>query len=523
MRITSELSGLSDERALVFGEIYRRDSDWKIRAVGQGYSAGLSGLVTEFGIDVDDAEDRGMGDEVSVVENERGREAAEEVPARADAAVALARRRKPVAKIPADWKERLSPGLPSAVHAELWQRARLFPTVGIRSSAEQEGRTTSVLLSVMSVVPDFGRRIVGLLGAPRGRVETFSEVAFSLAGHDYRPDGVIRVTRGAKEWTALVEVKTAKGSLGNDQVESYIKLARAKGYDAVVTISCDLTVSSSELPFRLESRPPKSVSVFHLSWEAIVTEAALQYASETGDRVQQRLLEELLLYAADQQSGMWSFGDMGRHWVKVRDGIADGTLAATDVATSEICSRFDHLTCHAAMQLTSLTGRTVVAQIPRATGDSVSRAKQLADSGEVFGSLKISGATAPLIINANLARLRIGCSQSVVAPRSGRTSTKVNWLIRQLSAAPPRLRIAAHHFGSRTEVTSALLETVRDDPTVLLPQGGRDIREFTITAEASMGSKRSATENGFVSSLITLVNTFHRDVTEVVKVPRQDA
>lgn len=174
------------------------------------------------------------------------------------------------------------------------------------------------------------------------------------------------------------------------------------------------------------------------------------------------------------------------------------------------------------MQLTALTGQAVLAQSPRAAGDSVSRAKKLADSGEVFGTLRISGATGPLIVNANLARLRIGCSQSVAAPRSGRITTKVNWLLRQLDGAPPRLRVTAHHLGSRTEVTSALLETVREDPSALIPQGGKGIREFTVTAEASMGSKRSATENGFVSSVVALVNSFHRDVTEVLRPARQD-
>ncbi|MGW2252001.1 TerD family protein [Kitasatospora sp. NPDC001660] len=40
--------------ALVVGELYRRSGSWKFRAVGQGYSAGLIGLATDFGITVDD-------------------------------------------------------------------------------------------------------------------------------------------------------------------------------------------------------------------------------------------------------------------------------------------------------------------------------------------------------------------------------------------------------------------------------------------------------------------------------------
>ncbi|MFJ7998274.1 TerD family protein [Streptomyces sp. NPDC096310] len=42
------------ETAFVVGELYRRQGQWKFRAVGQGYDSGLAGLATDFGISVDD-------------------------------------------------------------------------------------------------------------------------------------------------------------------------------------------------------------------------------------------------------------------------------------------------------------------------------------------------------------------------------------------------------------------------------------------------------------------------------------
>ncbi|WP_030931869.1 TerD family protein [Streptomyces sp. NRRL S-646] len=44
------------ETALICGELYRRDELWKFRALGEGYSDGLKGLATEFGISVDESE-----------------------------------------------------------------------------------------------------------------------------------------------------------------------------------------------------------------------------------------------------------------------------------------------------------------------------------------------------------------------------------------------------------------------------------------------------------------------------------
>ncbi|MFF9284640.1 TerD family protein [Streptomyces griseosporeus] len=47
------------ETALICGELYRRGEGWKFRALGEGYSNGLKGLATDFGISVDESEAEG--------------------------------------------------------------------------------------------------------------------------------------------------------------------------------------------------------------------------------------------------------------------------------------------------------------------------------------------------------------------------------------------------------------------------------------------------------------------------------
>ena len=42
----------SVETAMVFGEVYRSNAEWKFRAVGQGYSNGLAGIARDFGVNV---------------------------------------------------------------------------------------------------------------------------------------------------------------------------------------------------------------------------------------------------------------------------------------------------------------------------------------------------------------------------------------------------------------------------------------------------------------------------------------
>lgn len=43
----------ANETAMIFGELYRRGSEWKFRAIGQGYATGLAGVATDFGVSID--------------------------------------------------------------------------------------------------------------------------------------------------------------------------------------------------------------------------------------------------------------------------------------------------------------------------------------------------------------------------------------------------------------------------------------------------------------------------------------
>jgi tellurium resistance protein TerD len=42
----------SVETAMIFGEIYRHNGEWKFKAIGQGYAGGLAPLARQFGVNV---------------------------------------------------------------------------------------------------------------------------------------------------------------------------------------------------------------------------------------------------------------------------------------------------------------------------------------------------------------------------------------------------------------------------------------------------------------------------------------
>jgi len=42
----------SIETAMIFGELYRHNGDWKFKAVGQGFAGGLSAMAKEYGVNM---------------------------------------------------------------------------------------------------------------------------------------------------------------------------------------------------------------------------------------------------------------------------------------------------------------------------------------------------------------------------------------------------------------------------------------------------------------------------------------
>lgn len=535
------IDDLSTETALVFGELYRRDEEWKVRAVGRGYQDGLASLVTEHGVDVsEEGDDVREGEEapsVAVAPEAADAPGAEEpAPADEEAPPTLTapdpgdvdpegsapaaphkrsvsvRRPTRAPRLPVDWDASIP-----ADDGNDWQAARLFSVAGIGSGEEQERRATSALLAVMSMVRELGVALTSRCGAPRGTVTTYIEVPFGQDEEAYRPDGVIQVRRGAREWTALVEVKTSTGRLNAEQIEKYVEIARSRGYDAVITISNELAGGDADHPVAVDRRKLRKVSLHHLSWDQIRAEAVLTARHRgVADATQAKVLDEFIRYMTHARSGMGGLGDMGPSWVKVRDGVKAKTARASDKATGEISARFDELIQHLGHHMTGLLGVEVQSLAPREAPDHASRRQQLADSGLLFGRLKVPGAVDVVVVGADLRADKASASITIAAPRGDtRPLTRVNWLLRQLpDEAKESIRIEAHLAGPRSVSTAALLGKARQDPTCLVPEEQREIRSFTISLEVPLGSKRAAGTGTLIGSVKSTTTTFYADVVQ---------
>ncbi|MCP3420467.1 hypothetical protein [Nocardioides pinisoli] len=401
---------------------------------------------------------------------------------------------------------------------EAWHEARLIPTSGINGAEEQERRATSALLAVLSAVREFGRGFVKPFGAPSGAIECFIEVPFVLGERRLYPDGLIRVSRGAKTWTALVEVKTGPNQLATEQLENYLDIAREHDYDAVITISNEIPAVAGQHPTKVDKRKLRKVALHHVSWSQVLAEAVMQKEFRgVADPDQAWILGELIRYLEHRKSGALEFDDMGEAWVGVRDQVSAGTLRASDKGIAEVAARFDALLRFASLQLGRQLGTEVVPVLSRKeAADPVVRAQALAQTlcatGELSGAIRIPGTVGHLVVNADLRSGRVTCYVDVDAPREGRATTRVNWLLRQLKNAPDSTRVEVFVAHARGSQAAELLSTVREDPSVLVHDPTKEIRAFRLAVSTTLGTKRGRGRGSFIDSVLTAVDGFYGEV-----------
>ncbi|MER6320254.1 TerD family protein [Streptomyces sp. NPDC001581] len=556
------IEGAGVETAFIFGELYRRGDEWKFRAVGQGYETGLAGLATDFGIIVtEDGDEPPVSEETggpghSGESGERGGSEKPGEPAAAGAAgtggtsapvppvppVAPADRTPPVpaapaaepaaaaaaAAVPAQTRgrgprtTRKKVTLPKVAGKSLaendsWQTARLFPVPSLKSDKEREVRATSVLLSVMAQVPELGRRLTAAFGAPAGRMQTFTEVPLPHGDSPKRPDGVIRVERAGRLWTALVETKTNGNPLKAEQVQQYMDIATRRGYEAVITLSNDVALEGAAIvDVKIDGRRKHKVSLWHLSWAEVAHQAQMLIRHEgVGNAAHAWLLQELLEYLQHDNSGCHGFQNMGPAWVPVRNGIDDETIDPADARAVDVVESWERLIRQVCLRLGGELGQKAL-PVQRARRGSDPRARRVAAAGRLCtegrlsAELRVDGAGSVIAVIADLRTGKIRTSVDIPAPEGAYPLATVKRLMRLLSEAPADLHVQSLVEGENGP--RGTLERLRPEPGDLLPRDGALPSGFRLSLIKGMGNSRGNTESGFIRSVDDAVARFHHGV-----------
>jgi hypothetical protein len=402
--------------------------------------------------------------------------------------------------------------------------ARLIPV-----ASKSELRNTCVTSAMLMAVEEFAEALLGGIGAPTGkRAKTMVWVEpvfkqFKSENKD-RPDALIIVDNGRREWRALVEAKTKGADLDADQVERYLEIARSQGIDAVVTISNQFVATPTQSPCNINRQKLKKTPLFHWSWSYLKTEAKIQLSrSAVSDPDQAYMLSEYVRYLEHDSAGISEFEQMGKEWVEAcKLYFAKSHLEKKNPMGIAVVSDWDELMrCTALLMSRQLETNVTTVLSAKERKDPNSRLDALhmsfVSSGVLESKLEVPDAASPISVEADLTRRSVTVSMSVDAPRDKkRASATVTWLLKQLSKTEDGSLMLVAKWPGRTQDTFAELSKVREDAEALVGnQKGLMPRSFEIRVISDLGGKFTQRRN-FVPELVSCVTRFYETVGQHV-------
>lgn len=413
------------------------------------------------------------------------------------------------------------------------ERARLFPVL---SNTSKEGRTTSIVLACLSRVNELGASLLATLGqriGVRSKVTCFTEVVFANEANapKERPDGLIVVRTGSREWRALVEAKVGNAALSIEQVENYRRIAKENGIDCVITISNQFATTAQNHPLEELRKSRSKIPVFHWSWMSIFTQADLLLRNDdVEDRDQEILLEELCRFLTHESAGIKGFERMPPEWAELNRLVsAGGTIPAKSVEAIAKVEAWHQETRDLSLILSRQTETSVHQRLSRKHAvDPALRIKEelgaLRDTHCLQVQFDIPDAAAPLAVKADLNRRTIEVGMTLRAPEDKKSSkARINWLLRQIKDEHGADLFVQCRWPGRSETTQHALADLMANPSICEEgKSGLQVVSFRIFLAKRLGARFTQQAN-FIVDLEKNVPEFYRDIGQNLAAWRRPA
>ncbi|MEX0730598.1 MAG: hypothetical protein WED00_08850 [Aquisalimonadaceae bacterium] len=360
--------------------------------------------------------------------------------------------------------------------------ARLIPVV---ADTNKEQRAASIFLAALRSVFEFRKAMLGSLSirvGSRATLDAWTEITFHQDKNakaekkkQDRPDGLLILNTGKKQWRALIEAKIDNAEIDETQLKEYIQQAKQHKIDAVITISNQFVALPTHHPIKLPKNLTKGVDLYHWSWSYIRTQASLLTEDGAIESPDQRfIIDEVLRYLAHKTSGIAGFSSMNREWKDVVGKVkSKSTLSKGSEEVENTVSSWHQEQRDLCLILSRKLAQPVSLKLSRAhRTDPVKRlhddAENLVRDKTLICKLEIPNAAADLVVTADLSTRTIFCGMWLAAPQDKKsTSARVHWLTRQLAKTNPQnMYIKAFRKG-HAEDTQKPLSEVLEDASVL--------------------------------------------------------
>lgn len=402
------------------------------------------------------------------------------------------------------------------------EAARLFPVLATTS---KEGRTTSIVLACISKIEEFGASLLESTGkrvGKRSKIETYTEIVFKNEKVKLkdRPDGLIVLRSGSKEWRALVEAKVGNAEITADQIEKYREIAKEQNIDCVITISNQFATQPHHHPVEEIRKSRSKIPVFHWSWMSVLTMTDLLLNRDgVADEDQKVLLNELRRFLTHESAGVKGFARMPPEWTELNRLIsAGGKIPKKSDEAATVLDAWHQETRDLSLILSRQTETTVREKLPRKhRSDPVTRRKDelqlLTDASQLHVTLDIPDAAAPIELVADLALRTINVGMTLRAPEDKVSSkARVNWLLRQIKTERIDEVFVKMTWPGRSEDTHFPLTQLIHEPAAYEKEKtGLQVLKFHVFIARRLGVKFTQQIN-FIKELEEVVPFFYREI-----------
>ena len=406
------------------------------------------------------------------------------------------------------------------------QAARLIPFY----KPGDEMALTSIFLSSLPLVKEFRRNISKAIGLTlSGEIHAFTEIEFLLFDNK-RVDGLILVVRGKKIVDAvLLEVKNKSNDLDATQISDYAVIAKEYRIDKLLTISNQFVSFPTQSP--VDVKISKSVFLYHLSWSYILVIAHLLLMDndeDIADADQIAIMEEVVSYLENPNSGVVGFAKMKRGWTDVVQKMnAGASLKQNDLSVDETVSSWLEEERDMALVLSRELGLLVRSGQTKYKKDLAARIKhekqQLIANGSLESSLQIDGTASDITVQPNFGRKNIEMSVTLDAPQDRKLRPQITWLknqIKRCSRKNPELFTKLEEelmidinvkFGSKPiRIPWADIEDAHEKI------GGKEIKNFCIIQIRYLGGKFES-RKWFVKIVEEMLIGYYQGIVQHIK------
>jgi len=406
------------------------------------------------------------------------------------------------------------------------QPARLIPFY----KPGDEMALTSIFLSTIRLVSEFRTQVFKAIGLSKSKyLRIYTEVEFVLFDR-LRVDGMILVLRGNKIIDALLlEVKNKSIDLKQDQIQSYVGIAKEYAIPNMLTVSNQFVSFPTQSPVQV--KVPKHVSTYHLSWSYLLTIAHILLAendNNIADEDQVEIMREVVDYFESPISGILGFSQMKPGWVELTQKANSGSsLKLSEPCVEDTVSSWLQEERDMALILSREVGLLVKSGKPKFKNDLSARdqfeRKELISSCSLSSTLSVEGAASPIDISAHFDRKNVSMSCSLNPPADKKTRGQISWLRNQFKQSEkknselfetilPELMIEINLKFVKEPLRLPFKEL--DDAADQI--GAHEIRSFSILYLKYLGRKFES-RKGVVSIIETMLLNYYQGIVQYLK------